>query len=62
MLFAREARNGDVPHAFTRLQPLHGAIRSDGRHHREDHRRNEVVRRSERENRVIDHDQEAPWK
>jgi small GTP-binding protein len=38
----REARNGDVPDALARLQPLHRRDSFRRRHHREDHRRNEA--------------------
>ncbi len=55
----REAADGDVPHALARLQSCTGAIRSDADTVPKIIEEMMLFRRSERENRVIDHDQEG---
>ena len=48
-----------LPPALAGLQPMHGRDSLRCGHGAEDHRRVDLFRRSERENRVIDHDQEG---
>ena len=55
----REAADGDVPHALARLQSCTGAIRSEADTVPKIIEEMMLFRRSERENRVIDHDQEG---
>ena len=54
-----EAADGDVPHAVAGLHVLHRRHSLRSRHAAQNHRRDDQFRRSERENRVIDHDQDG---
>ena len=55
----RKAADGHVPHALARLHAMHRRHPLGSRHRAQDHRGDDGFRRSERENRVIDHDQEG---
>ena len=52
-------RSGDVPDALARLFAVHRRGALGGGHGREDHRRARGLRQSERQLRVIDHDQDG---
>ena len=60
LLPGERAAAGDVPHAVARLLAVHGRGPLDRRHGPEDHRGADRRRRqSERQLRVIDHDQDG---
>ena len=59
LLPGEKPRDGDVPHALARLQPVHRRDPLRRRHVPKIIEEMMLVRRSERENRVIDHDQEG---
>jgi len=59
MLHPGENRRCDVPDALARCSPCTGAIHSEADTIEKIIDEMKLVRRSERENRVIDHDQEG---
>ena len=63
LLPGEKAADGDVPHALAGMQPVHRAPSAPRPTPcRRSSRRLISFRRSERENRVIDHDRKARWK